>query len=51
MRPQGEHLSRIKPMSRAETEASIRAEWVRALVVKGLPETRAAEAVRDPRRG
>ena len=51
MRLQGEHPSRIKEMSRAETEASVRAEWVRGLVVKRLPATRVAEAVRDPRRG
>lgn len=47
---QGEHRSYIKEMSRAENEASVRAEWVRSLVVKGLPATRTAEAVRDPRR-
>jgi len=45
-----EHLSYIKAMTRAETKASVRAEWVRALVVQGLPATRAAEAARDPRR-
>jgi hypothetical protein len=50
MRPQGEHPSHIKAMSRAELSDSIRAEEVRALVVNRLPATRAAEAVRDPRR-
>jgi hypothetical protein len=50
MRPQAEYPSRIKVMSRAENEAAVRAEWVRSLVVRGLPATRAAEAVRDPRR-
>lgn len=47
---QGEHPSHIKAMSPAETEASVRYEQVRALVVNRLPATRAAEAVRDPRR-
>lgn len=50
MRPQGEHPSHIKEMTRAETEAAMCAEWVRGLIVKRLPATRAAEAVRDPRR-
>ena len=50
MRPQGEHPPRIKAMTRAETEASVRAEWVRGLVSRGLPATSAAEATRDPRR-
>jgi hypothetical protein len=50
MRPQGEYPSRIKEMSRAENEAAIRAEWVRGLVASGRPASRAAEAVRDPRR-
>jgi hypothetical protein len=50
MRPQGEHPSHIKKMSRAEITDSIRAEEVRALVKKHLPAVRASEATRDPRR-
>lgn len=50
MRPQGEHPSYIKEMTRAEVEASVRREQVRALVAKHRPATAAAEAVRDPRR-
>jgi hypothetical protein len=50
MRPQGQHPSHIKEMSRAEVADSIRAEEVRTLVAKHRPAVRASEDTRDPRR-